>query len=216
LDKAAYLTALLALGSLLAGSITGIIVHSITGMGFATALVAFVQAASKATEFAPKASIVPNVPQQAEELSASMEPVFLAAAIFALNLRPLALIPAIHSVLPFSMLLEGRGRLKALGKRHEDFIMASALAPLIINGYAVGGSVSEYPITAPILVMDVLPLAIVSYVASKALLLPLRGLDRLGEAYKGTHSIFTFSLMLLSVAAAYEAHILYFGGGYGG
>jgi hypothetical protein len=114
------------------------------------------------------------------------------------------------------MLLEGRGRLKALGKRHEDFIMASALAPLIINGYAVGGSVSEYPITAPILVMDILPLAIVSYVASKALLLPLRGLGRLGEAYKGTHSIFTFSLMLLSMAAVYEAHILYFGGGYGG
>jgi hypothetical protein len=230
LDKAAYLTALLALGSLLAGSITGIIVQSITGMGFATALVAFVQAASKATEVAPKASLVPNVPQQAEELSASIEqaatgspeppertrPVFLAAAIFALNLRPISLIPAIHSVLPFSMLLEGRGRLKALGKRHEDFIMASALTPLIINGYAVGGSVSEYPITAPILVMDILPLAIVSYVASKALLLPLRGLDRLEEAYKGAHSIFTFSLMLLSMAAAYEAHILYFGGGYGG
>jgi hypothetical protein len=47
LDKAAYLTALLAFGSLLAGSITGIIVQSITGMGFATGLVAFVQAASK-------------------------------------------------------------------------------------------------------------------------------------------------------------------------
>jgi ABC-type sugar transport system substrate-binding protein len=73
LDKAAYLTALLAFGSLLAGSMTGIIVQSITGMGFATGLVAFVQAASKATEFAPKASIVPNVPQQAEELSASIE-----------------------------------------------------------------------------------------------------------------------------------------------
>jgi hypothetical protein len=185
----------------------------------------------KATEFAPKASIVPNVPQQAEELSASMEqaatgspepperprPVFLAAAIFALNLRPLALIPAIHSVLPFSMLLEGRGRLKALGKRHEDFIMASALAPLIINGYAVGGSVSEYPITAPILVMDILPLAIVSYVASKALLLPLRGLDRLGEAYKGAHGIFTLSLMLAVYGGCLRGtHVMYFGGGYGG
>jgi hypothetical protein len=64
--------------------------------------------------------------------------------------------------------------------------------------------------------MDILPLAIVSYVASKALLLPLRGLDRLGEAYRRSHGIFTFSLMLLSVAAAYEAHILYFGGGHGG
>jgi hypothetical protein len=114
------------------------------------------------------------------------------------------------------MLLEGRGKLKALGKRHEDFIMASALTPLIINGYAVGGSVSEYPITMPILIMDILPLAVVSYMASKALLLPLRSLERLREAYKGSLGIFTLSLTLLYMAAAYEAHILYFGGGYGG
>jgi hypothetical protein len=208
---------------------TGFIVHSMTGMGFATALVAFVQTASRATEIAQKTSIVPNVPQQAEALSASMEqaatgspqppekpkPLFLSAAIFTLNLRPLALIPAIHSVLPFSMLLEGRGRLKALGKRHEDFIMASALAPLVVNGYAVGGSISEYPITMPILIMDILPLAIASYVASKALLLPLRGLERVRNAYRGSLGIFTFSLMLLAAAAAYEAHIIYVGGGYG-
>jgi len=228
LDKAALLTAGLALASLTAGALTGTVLSLLTGYGFATAFIAFMEAASKATEVAPKTSIVPNVPEQVEETSKAMEqavtgspqppqkpsPPYLTIAIALSNLRTIALIPAVHSVLPFGMVLEGRGRLKMLGRRHETAIMASGLAPLVINGFAMGGSMTEYPAAAPVIVIEALSLSLASYVASKALLSPDRGLERLRKAYTGSLGVLTASILVMMMGAGLEAYnILSAGGG---
>lgn len=210
-DKAALLTLSLAVASLLSGAVSGIFLQTFYNVGFATALTAFVEKASRTT------AVVPNVAEQAVAASTAIQravtgqpaekpkPVFLMMGIALSNLRPLLLIPAIHSVMPFGMLLEGRGRLKNLGTRHESVIMASALAPLAINGYAMGGSISEYPIITYLLVLELLPLALVSYIAAKAFLSPLTGLERLKTAYTGCPGIFTASLVITFAAASMEA-----------
>ena len=229
MDKAAYLTALLAAGSLLSGYSAGVVINMFTGMGLATALITFVEAASKATEVAPGVSVVPNVPEQVEGAAKALEQAvtgepeqpgrprvpYLALGILLSNIRPLALIPAVHSVLPLSMLLEGRGRLKPLTRRHEDFIMAAGLAPLAINGFAMGGSLSEYPVLAPLLGVEALSLATASYVASKALLLEASGLGRLRKAYRGSLGLFTAAVLFMALAASYEAYIVSIGGEHG-
>jgi len=228
LDKAALLTAGLALGSLTAGALAGAVLSFLTGYGFATAFIAFMEAASRATEVAPKTSIVPNIPEQVEEASKAVEqavtesqqlrqkpsPLYLTIAITLSNLRTIALIPAAHSVLPFGMVLEGRGRLRTLGRMHETAITASGLAPLVINCFAMGGSLTEYPAAAPVIIFEALSLSLASYVASKALLSPGRGLERLRQAYTGSLGVLTTSMLVLMMVACLEAHnVLSAGGG---
>ncbi|MEM1987997.1 MAG: hypothetical protein QW362_06360 [Candidatus Caldarchaeum sp.] len=213
-DKAALLTLSLAIASLLSGAVSGIFLETFYNVGFATALTTFVEKASRTT------AVVPNVPEQVAAASTAIQqavtnqaaekpkPVFLMMGIALSNLRPLLLIPAIHAVMPFGMLLEGRGRLKNLGTRHESFIMASALTPLAINGYTIGGSISEYPVITYLLVLELLPLALVSYIAAKAFLTPFRGLERLKTAYTGCLGIFTASLMITLAAASMETWLV--------
>ena len=141
------------------------------------------------------------------EKPAKPSPPSMVAAILLSNMRPISLVPAIHAVTPLAMAMEGRGRLKPLGKRHEKLILVSALAPMAVNGFTMGGVGAEYPVLAPLLALEVLSLSFPTYVAAKALCCDGWGLGRLAHAYRGAHRMFLYAALVAAMAAGYESHI---------
>ncbi len=221
LYTALILTAFLTLGSIASGAVFSLLLTSFSGAGFATAFPAFVQSLSRSTTVAPGVSIVPDVPRQveaaAETIEAAINPSYekpakpsppsMVAAILLSNMRPISLVPAIHAVMPLAMVMEGRGRPKPIGRRHEKFILVSALAPMAVNGFTMGGVGAEYPILAPLLALEALSLSFPTYVAAKALCGDGYGLGRLAQAYRGSHRLFLYAVLVAAMAAAYESHI---------
>jgi hypothetical protein len=221
LYKAVLLTLSISLGSVASGAVFSTLLLGLSGAGFATAFPAFVQSLARSTTVSPGVSIVPDVPKQVEAAAEAIEavinpsnekppkpsPTSMVAAIVLSNMRPISLVPAIHAVMPLAMVLEGRGSPKPIGRRHERFILASALSPMAVNGFTMGGVGAEYPILAPLLALEALSLSFPTYIASKALCSDGRGFGRLAHAYRGAHRLFLYAVLVALMAAAYETHI---------